>query len=158
MSYFLCLQIIPISRTGALCEAFNVRLDELKVLDIAFLHNSRYPTVAVLYEDTREGRHIKTYEVDVAQRELVEGPWAQSNLDAGSSLVVPLKGTAGALVVGEATIRFASQHNTCSTTMRSTLIKAYGEVGDDGSRFLLGDYLGNLMLLVVERDAADKSR
>ena len=39
-----------------------MRLDELKVLDLAFLHGCAAPTLAVLYEDTKEQRHIKTYE------------------------------------------------------------------------------------------------
>jgi Mono-functional DNA-alkylating methyl methanesulfonate N-term len=29
-------------------------------------------------------------------------------------------------------------------------LQAYASVGDDGSRYLLGDYLGNLFLLVLE--------
>ncbi len=53
---------------GALQEAFNVRLDELKVLDLAFLHGCKAPTLAVLYEDTKEQRHIKTYEVSLKDK------------------------------------------------------------------------------------------
>jgi hypothetical protein len=34
------------------------------------------------------------------------------------------------------------------------MMKAYGEVGDDGSRFLLGDDEGNIHLLVVAKDGA----
>ena len=30
------------------------------------------------------------------------------------------------------------------------MMKTYGEIGDDGSRFLLGDFMGNLYLLVLE--------
>jgi len=61
------LQIIPIV-DGALQEAFNVRLDELKVLDLAFLHGCAVPTLAVLFEDTKEQRHIKTYQVSVKDK------------------------------------------------------------------------------------------
>jgi hypothetical protein len=61
------LQIIPIV-DGALQEAFNVRLDELKVLDLAFLHGCDVPTLAVLFEDTKEQRHIKTYRVSVKDK------------------------------------------------------------------------------------------
>jgi len=61
------LQIIPIV-DGALQEAFNVRLDELKVLDLAFLHGCAIPTLAVLFEDTKEQRHIKTYQVSVKDK------------------------------------------------------------------------------------------
>ena len=35
-----------------------------------------------------------------------------------------------------------------------TLPQAYGCVDDDGSRYLLGDYLGNLYLLVLQHDGS----
>lgn len=162
-------QVIPLDERGGLQEAFNMRLDELRVVDIAFLGelvvlagaDSLYckalpssfqphaftlhclphcrclsadgcaaPTIAVLYEDTKEQRHVKTYEVSLRDKvcracmqgadgrvlhgcmhagdfcwcsasplpgccldlpvlpllcvqELIEGPWRQSNLDAG---------------------------------------------------------------------------
>jgi len=49
-------------------EAFNLRLEELKVLDLAFLHNCNVPTIAVLFEDTKEQRHIKTYQVNMRDK------------------------------------------------------------------------------------------
>jgi DNA damage-binding protein 1 len=33
-------------------------------------------------------------------------------------------------------------------------VQAYGKVDEDGSRFLLGDHLGNLLLLVLQHDGA----
>lgn len=48
---------------GNFGDAFNIRLDELKVLNLGFLYNCINPTLAVLYEDTKEQRHVKTYEV-----------------------------------------------------------------------------------------------
>lgn len=49
-------------------EAFNIRLDEAKVIDMAFLHNCSVPTIAVLFEDTKEQRHIKTYEINMREK------------------------------------------------------------------------------------------
>lgn len=60
----VCLQIIPIDDRGKLQEAFDVRIDELEVLDLKFLHGCEQPTLAVLYQDNRSERHIKTYLVD----------------------------------------------------------------------------------------------
>ena len=57
------VQIIPIDENGQLHEAFNIRLEELQVIDIKFLHGAKLPTVAVLYQDTKEARHFKTYQV-----------------------------------------------------------------------------------------------
>ena len=36
-------------------------------------------------------------------------------------------------------------------------LQAFGRVDEDGSRFLLGDYLGNLYLLLLLRDGAGAS-
>jgi len=37
--------------------------------------------------------------------------------------------------------------------MKSTIVKAYGRIDTDGSRYLLGDHMGNLSVLVLKRDA-----
>lgn len=142
-------KIIPIV-DGALQEAFNVRLDELKVLDLAFLHGCAVPTLAVLFEDTKEQRHIKTYQVSVKDKELRDGPWSEACLDSGSSLVVPVRNTSGAVVIGEQAAIYLSDSSVCSASIKPTMVKAFASVGDDGSRYLLGDYLGNLFLLVLE--------
>lgn len=64
----ILLKVIPIDEAGALSEAFNVRLEELKVLDLGFLHDSSTPTLVVLYEDTKGQRHIKTYEISIKDK------------------------------------------------------------------------------------------
>ena len=40
-------------------------------MDLAFLDGCAAPTIAVLFEDTKDARHVKTYEV--ALREKVRG-------------------------------------------------------------------------------------
>lgn len=57
------------------------------------------------------------------------------------------------MVIGEQAAVFFSASSTCSITIAPTLVKAYAPLGDDGSRYLLGDYLGNLHLLVLEGTA-----
>lgn len=58
------MQIIPIDNKGKLQEAFDVRIDEMNVLDLKFLDDCDEPTLAVLFEDPKSERHIKTYVVD----------------------------------------------------------------------------------------------
>ena len=54
---------------GQLSEAFNVRIDELKVLDIQFLPGSEGgAVVAVLYQDAKGARHVKSYEIDAPRK------------------------------------------------------------------------------------------
>jgi len=57
------LKVVPVDdRSGALgAEMFNVRLEELNVIDMTFLAACAVPTVALLYEDAKHARHIKTY-------------------------------------------------------------------------------------------------
>ena len=62
------LQVIPIDNDGQLHEAFNMRIDELNVLDMRFLEGMLKPTLVVLYQDSKEARHIKTYEVNLKEK------------------------------------------------------------------------------------------
>ena len=62
------LQVIPIDNDGQLHEAFNMRIDELNVLDMRFLEGTLKPTLVVLYQDSKEARHIKTYEVNLKEK------------------------------------------------------------------------------------------
>ena len=66
-------KVIPAQASGALQnESFNIRLEELKVVDIVFLHGLPKPTLALLYEDNKEARHLKTYEVRACAQIRVE--------------------------------------------------------------------------------------
>ena len=61
-------------------DAFNIRLEELKVHDVAFLHGYPKPTLALLYEDTKELKHLKTYEVLLKEKDFGDGPWQLSQV------------------------------------------------------------------------------
>ena len=62
------MQVIPIDEKGQLHEASNIRIDELNVLDMKFLEATLKPTLVVLYQDSKEARHIKTYEVNLKDK------------------------------------------------------------------------------------------
>ena len=57
--------MIPIDESGQLAEAFNIRLEELNVLDLKFLHGCAKPTLALLHQDPKNARHLRTYVVDL---------------------------------------------------------------------------------------------
>jgi len=57
-------------------------------LDITYLHGCVKPTVAVLYQDTKELRHVKTYELLLKEKEFGEGPWALPNVESGASKLI----------------------------------------------------------------------
>ncbi|KAL0321393.1 UNVERIFIED_CONTAM: DNA damage-binding protein 1 [Sesamum radiatum] len=121
-------KVIPFDNKGQLKEAFNIRLEELQVLDIKFLYGCPRPTIVVLYQDNKDARHVKTYEVTLKDKDFVEGPWSQNNLDNGADLLIPVPPP------------------LCSIT------RAYGRVDADGSRYLLGDHNGLLHLLVITHE------
>ena len=49
-------------------EAFNIRVDELQVLSMEFLYNCARPTVALLYHDNKDVRHLRTYEISIKDK------------------------------------------------------------------------------------------
>eukprot|EP00271_Cylindrocystis_brebissonii_P010251 TRINITY_DN26392_c0_g1_i1.p1 TRINITY_DN26392_c0_g1~~TRINITY_DN26392_c0_g1_i1.p1 ORF type:complete len:1092 (+),score=241.19 TRINITY_DN26392_c0_g1_i1:211-3486(+) len=146
-------KVIPIDSKGLLKEAFNIRLEELSVLDMKFLYGCAKPTIAVLYQDTKEARHVKTYEIQLKEKDFAEGPWLQSNLDSGASLIIPVPPPlGGAIIVGEQTIVYHNGSVFKAISMLPATTRAYGRVDPDGSRYLLGDHLGMLHLLVIRHD------
>jgi DNA damage-binding protein 1 len=159
-------KVIPMDQKGQLREAFNIRLDQLQVLDIAFLCGTERPTVAVLYQDTKDSRHVKTYEISLKDKEFVEGPWSQDDVEGGSSLIIPVPApVGGAILVGETVIVYLNKHSgepgggaggggmikkAIATTCAN--IMACGAVDRDGSRYLLSDSAGMMHLLVLVHD------
>ena len=70
------------------CCAFSgFRLEELKVIDVRFLHGCSAPTVIILHEDTL-GRHLKSYEISLREKEFVKGPLKQDNVETEAMLIV----------------------------------------------------------------------
>ncbi|CAK9232974.1 unnamed protein product [Sphagnum jensenii] len=146
-------KVIPIDSKGQLKEAFNIRLEELQVLDIKFLHGCSKPTIAVLYQDNKDARHVKTYEVQMKEKDFGEGPWLQNNLDNGAGLLIPVPlPLGGAIIIGEQTIVYYNGSVFKAIPIRPSITKAYGRVDADGSRYLLSDHNGMLYLLVITHD------
>lgn len=74
------------------------RLEELAVIDMKFLHGSNdAPVIAILYQDAKALRHIKTYQLRLREKELAEGPWQYPNCEQTSSLLIPVPAPAGVL-------------------------------------------------------------
>lgn len=146
-------KVIPINSKNQLSEAFNIRLEELQVLDIKFLYGCRCPTIAVLYQDNKDARHVKTYEVLLKEKDFGAGPWQQYNLDAGAGFIIPVpEPLGGAIIIGEQTIVYHSGTSFKAIGMSPAIVRAYGRVDPDGSRYLLSDHMGVLYLLVLKHD------
>jgi len=62
-----------------------------------------------LSQDNKDARHVKTYEVALKDKDFVEGPWSQNNLDNGADLLIPVPPPlCGVLIIGEETIVYCS--------------------------------------------------
>ncbi|KAF6166099.1 hypothetical protein GIB67_023809 [Kingdonia uniflora] len=146
-------KVVPFDNKGQLKEAFNIRLEELQVLDIKFLYGCSKPTIVVLYQDNKEARHVKTYEVALKEKDFIEGPWSQNNLDNGATLLIPVPmPLGGVIIIGEETIVYCSATAFKAIPIRPSITNAYGRVDADGSRYLLGNHAGFLHLLVITHD------
>lgn len=143
-------KVIPVDPQGKLNDAFNIRLEELNVITMDFLYGCERPTIAILYQDTKQSKHIRTYAISLRDKEFEEGPWHHNNLDMGANIIIPVPmPLGGAIVIGEQTIMYFDGKITKVIPMRQTIPKAYGIVDPDGSRYLLSDITGTLHLLVL---------
>lgn len=58
-----------------------------------------------ILQDNKDARHVKTYEVQLKEKDFGEGPWLQNNLDNGAGLLIPVPlPLGGAIIIGEQTI------------------------------------------------------
>eukprot|EP00291_Cryptomonas_curvata_P008383 CAMPEP_0172198090 /NCGR_PEP_ID=MMETSP1050-20130122/27879_1 /TAXON_ID=233186 /ORGANISM="Cryptomonas curvata, Strain CCAP979/52" /LENGTH=486 /DNA_ID=CAMNT_0012874843 /DNA_START=773 /DNA_END=2230 /DNA_ORIENTATION=- len=150
-------KVIPIDPKGSLKEAFNIRLEELQVIDLQFLYGCAVPTILLLYQDPKEMRHLKTYEISIKEKDFQPGPWQQTGVEMGATLIIPVPmPLGGAVLVGEQTLTYLNgdKGETKTIPMSPTVIRAWGKIDDNGSRYLLGDHFGRLYVLVLEHDGS----
>eukprot|EP00111_Clytia_hemisphaerica_P011207 TCONS_00032834-protein len=156
------LKIIPLELgTNVELKAFNIRLEELYIVDIQFLHGFDIPTVIFVYQDT-QGRHLKTYGISLREKEFVRGPWKQDNVELEASMVITVPSPIeGALIIGQESITYHKGETYLSVApplTKQSVLTCYGKVDDDGLRYLLGDMSGRLfMLYLANQTLPDKT-
>lgn len=65
------------------------------------------------FQDNKDARHVKTYEVALKDKDFVEGPWSQNNLDNGAGLLIPVPAPlGGVIIIGEETIVYCNANAT----------------------------------------------
>jgi hypothetical protein len=102
---------------------------------------------------------LKTYTIAVDGEDILEGSWRCVSLDTGAAFIIPLSARlgGGVLVASEISITHYSASNAAPArcSFPATFFQCWGTVGDDDTRFLLGDHTGGLHLLMVAHDEAD---
>jgi len=60
------------------------------VVDIKFLYGCSGPTIILIHQDPH-GRHVKTYEINLREKEFQKGPWKQDNVENEAFMIQPGK-------------------------------------------------------------------
>ena len=68
-------------------DHFNLPIEEVTIMSMVFLHGCQRPTLAVLFQDKKEVRHVKTYEIDLKNTDKTETGWIQSGLSGASTCI-----------------------------------------------------------------------
>lgn len=148
-------KVIPLDKENKELKAFNIRMEELNIQDIQFLHGTSVPTIAFIYQDTH-ARHVKTYEISLKEKEFAKGAWKQDNVESEASILIAVpEPYGGALIIGQESITYHSGEKYVAIAppvIRQSTIVCYGKVDANGSRYLLGDMSGRLFLLLLEKE------
>lgn len=68
-------------------DQFNLPIEEVTIKSMVFLHGCQRPTLAVLFQDKKEIRHVKTYEIDLKNSDKAETGWIQSGLSGSNTCI-----------------------------------------------------------------------
>lgn len=149
------LKIIPTAR-GADKTAFNVRMLEDQVHDLAFLHGRPNPTIAVLCTRGSQAHEVRTYEISMQEQDISRGEWRRTNLDTSCVTMRPVpEPYCGLLVFGDDCIHYlAPDGSDVTQPIDATIVTAVGQIDPDGTRYLVGDHEGRLMMLLLVTDPA----
>jgi DNA damage-binding protein 1 len=136
-------------------EAFNVRIEELKPIDVAFLDGFDRPTLCLLHEHNKN-RYVVTYHVDSRAKALTTGPWKQALVEKSARLILPIQRPwRGVIVFGSTTITYLEEGKIAQTiSIKETHVMSCGKIDEKGTRYLVGDTRSCLYVLVLIVDSA----
>ncbi|ENN77681.1 hypothetical protein YQE_05832, partial [Dendroctonus ponderosae] len=151
-------KVIPLDKDNLELKATNLRMDELHVSDLEFLHGCANPTLILIHQDVN-GKHVKTHEISLRDKEFVKMFWRQDNVETEASMVIPVPSPlGGAIVIGQESILY---HDgvTCvvvaPAVIKQSTITCYARVDPGGYRYLLGDMAGHLFMLFLETETPE---
>lgn len=147
------LQILSI-KNGTVAESvLDVRLDDLHVVHMCFLHGYDKPTLLVLSETTNYEVQLKSYVVNIKSGELEPGPWKRSVVNKTTTKIFPVPSPFnGVLVLSREDVVYRNNEQTVAVPLlRPTEMQALGMI--DKTRYVLGDLTGNFYVLVLKCDA-----
>lgn len=138
---------------GDLENPAAIRMNELKVVDVAFLHGEDTPVLGVLHRDGNpDFTQLVTYKVvtSAGNGEFEKFSLDGTDLDGEAKFLIPIaEPMGGVIVVGEQLITYIGKTRSFKYALAEAVIfHSWGQV--DRQRFLLGDELGQLKVLLLE--------
>ncbi|KAL1501062.1 hypothetical protein ABEB36_006460 [Hypothenemus hampei] len=153
-------KIIPLEKDNYELKATNFRLEE-HVIDVEFLHGCANPTLILIYEDVN-GRHVKTHEISISQKDFVKVPWKQDNVETEASIIISVPSPlGGAIIIGQESILYHDGITSvvvAPPVIKQSTITCYARVDPSGLRYLLGDMAGHLFMLFLETETRGDSK
>ncbi|RXM30031.1 DNA damage-binding protein 1 [Acipenser ruthenus] len=137
-------KVIPLDRDNKELKAFNIRLEELQVIDVKFLFGCQDP----------QGRHVKTYEVSLREKEFNKGPEGRGGEHEFVYFQVP-EPFGGAIIIGQESITYHNGDKYLAVAppiIKQSSVVCHHRVDPSGSRYLLGDMEGRLFMLLLEKE------
>uniref|UniRef100_A0A2Z5TRE2 Putative DNA damage-binding protein 1 n=1 Tax=Reticulitermes speratus TaxID=60591 RepID=A0A2Z5TRE2_9NEOP len=148
-------KIIPLEKDNSELKASSIRMEELQVQDLDFLHGCPNPTIILIHQDLN-GRHVKTHEISLRDKEFVKIPWKQDNVETEASMVIPVpEPLCGAIIIGQESILYhdgSTYVAVAPPVIKQSTIVCYAQVDSNGARYLLGDMAGHLFMLFLEQE------
>ncbi|KAG5890187.1 hypothetical protein JTB14_010651 [Gonioctena quinquepunctata] len=149
-------KIIPLEKDNYELKASNFRMEELQVHDVEFLHGCANPTLILIHQDVN-GRHVKTHEISLREKEFVKIPWRQDNVETEASIIIPVPSPlGGAIIIGQESILYHDGITSvvvAPAVIKQSTIICYAKVDPGGLRYLLGDMAGHLFMLFIETES-----
>lgn len=132
-----------------------IQIKNFQVQDVNFLHGCANPTLILIHQDIN-GRHVKTHEISLRDKEFVKIPWRQDNVEREAMMVIPVPSPiCGAIVIGQESILYhdgTTYVTVVPHVIKQSTITCYAKVDNQGLRYLLGDMSGHLFMLFLEQD------
>ncbi|CAH1116723.1 unnamed protein product [Phaedon cochleariae] len=148
-------KIIQLDKDNYELKASNFRMDEQQVHDVEFLHGCANPTLILIHQDVN-GRHVKTHEISMREKEFVKIPWRQDNVETEASIIIPVPSPlGGAIIIGQESILYHDGITSvvvAPPVIKQSTIICYAKVDPGGLRYLLGDMAGHLFMLFIETE------
>uniref|UniRef100_U5EVD6 DNA damage-binding protein 1 n=1 Tax=Corethrella appendiculata TaxID=1370023 RepID=U5EVD6_9DIPT len=148
-------KIIPLDKDTNELKATSLRMEEMHVQDVEFLYGTTNPTLIVIHQDLN-GRHIKTHEINLRDKEFMKIAWKQDNVETEATMLIPVPmPLGGAIVIGQESIVYHDGSNYVAVApaiIKQSTINCYARVDSKGFRYLLGNMVGHLFMLFLETE------